>query len=223
MNHPSDLKLERYLVDPERSAIASHVGACDRCQGRLSAMRHQGEDFRRFVYPATVDSVTRPRRNPLRALWLLAPAAGLAAVLLIARPGPTPDYVGTKGEGLALTGYAALPSGAKAVNDGETVPASAALRFRVRSAQPCSLTLFSVDSEGNVSKLISRDVRGDVTLPGGVQLDGKAGPEKFFAVCAADPDTVEQAARKIGARALDLRTLPDVQGPQASLRIEKSK
>jgi len=221
MNHPSDLKLERHLLDPTRSPLAAHLGECERCRERVSEMRRQGEDFRRFVYPATLDAVTRPRWRPLRALWLLAPAAGLVTVLLIARSGPTSDYVGTKGGPLSLTVYAALPSGARPVNDGERVPASASLRFRVRSARPCTLTLLSVDAEGQISKLYSREVQGDVTLPGGVQLDGKPGPEKFFALCG-DPDTVEQVARKAGAGALDLRALPDLQEPQASVRIEKS-
>src|SRR5262249_40688447 len=117
MNHPSDLKLERHLVDPERSAIASHLGECERCRERLSEMQKQGEDFRRCVYPATLDAVSRPRFGRWRALWLLAPAAGLAAVLLVARPGPTSDYVGSKGGPLTLTAYASLPSGARPVND----------------------------------------------------------------------------------------------------------
>ncbi len=102
------------------------------------------------------------------------------------------------------------------------MPASTALRFRIRSTDTSTLTLLSVDAAGQVSQLYSREVRGDVTLPGGVQLDGRPGPERFFAVCAGDPGTVEQAARKLGAGALKVRTLPDVQGPQASLRIEKS-
>lgn len=221
MNHPSDLKLERHLLDPERSPVVAHLGECERCRERVSEMRRQGDDFRRFVYPATLDAVLQPRFRPLRALWLLAPAAGLAAVLVIARPGPTSDYVGTKGGPLSLTAYAALPSGARPVNDGEQVPASASLRFRVRADRACTLTLFSVDGDGQVSKLYSREVQGEVTLPGGVQLDGKPGPERFFAVCG-DPDSVEQAARRIGARALDLRSLPDFKGAQASVRIEKS-
>ena len=221
MNHPSDLKLERHLVDPERSAIAAHLGGCERCRERLSQMRQQGEDFRRFVYPATLDAVTRPRFRSLRALWLLAPAAGLATVLLIARQGPTSDYVGSKGGPLTLTAYAALPAGTRPVNDGDAIPASAALRFRVRSEDACTLTLLSVDATGQISQLYSHAVRGDVTLPGGVQLDGKPGTEKFFAICGGDPAALEQAARKIGAAALDLRALPDVRGPQASLRIEK--
>ena len=60
MNHPSELKLERHLLDPARSGIAGHVAECERCRGRLSEMQKQGEDFRRFVYPATLDKVTQP-------------------------------------------------------------------------------------------------------------------------------------------------------------------
>jgi hypothetical protein len=223
MNHPSELKLERHLLDPARSPVAEHVAGCERCRARLAEMEKQGEDFRRFVFPATLENVTRRRWTPTRALWLLAPAAGLAVVLLIARPGPTSDYIGTKGAAMALTAYAALPSGARPVADGDAIPASASLRFRVRTAGPCTLALVSVDAKGEVSRLYAQEVRGDVALPGGVTLDGKAGPERFFAVC--DPggyDAVEQAARRIGTAVRQNRALPGVQGPQASLLIEKT-
>ncbi len=194
MNHPSELKLERHLLDPGRSPIAGHVAGCDRCRDRLLEMEKQAEDFRRFVYPATLEDVSRRRWTPWRTLWLLAPAAGLAAVLLIVRAGPT---------------------------SGETVPASASLRFRVRTSQPCALTLLSVDAAGEVSKLYAQEVRDDVTLPGGVRLDGSAGPERFFAVCDPGYDDVERAARRIAPSVRQKNALPDVQGPQASLLIEK--
>jgi hypothetical protein len=221
MNHPSDLKLERHLVDPARSPVAAHVDDCDHCRSRLMRMRQEGEDFRRFVYPATLDAVSGRRWNPLRALWLLAPAAGLATVLLVARSGPTSDYIGTKGGALTLTAYASLPSGTKAVGEGDAVPASATLRFRVRATRRCTLTLISIDASGQVSTLYSREVEGDVTLPGGVRLDGKPGPERFFAVCAADPEGVAQAARKLAGGLRQVRALPGVDAPQASLLVEK--
>jgi len=223
MSHPSDLKLERHLLDPGRSPIAGHVAECERCRARLAQMEEQGETFRRFVYPATLENVTRRRWTPMRALWLLAPAAGLAAVLLIARPGPTSDYTGTKGGALTMTAYAALPAGARTLADGDSVPASTSLRFRVRTEQPCSLVLISVDAAGQVSRLYTQEVRGDTALPGGVHLDGKGGPERFFAVCtAAGYDAVERAARRIGGDLRQNHTLPGVQGPQASLLIEKT-
>jgi hypothetical protein len=222
-SHPSDLKLERHLLDPARSPVAGHVADCERCRARLAEMEEQGESFRRFVYPATLENVTRRRFRPLRALWLLAPAAGLATVLLIARPGPTSDYIGTKGGTLTMTAYAALPSGPRTLADGDSVPASASLRFRVRTAQPCALALISVDAAGQVSRLYAQEVRGDIALPGGIHLDGKAGPERFFAVCnPAGYDAVEQAARRIGGEVRQNRALPGVQGPQTSLLIEKT-
>jgi hypothetical protein len=55
-----------------------------------------------------------------------------------------------------------------------------------------------------------------------VRLDGKPGPERFFAVCAPGGyDFVEQAARRVGAEVRQKRELPGVQGPQTSLLIEK--
>ena len=224
MNHPSELKLERHLLDPARSPIREHVEDCERCRARIAEMEKQGEDFRRFVYPATLEKVSKPRWTPIKALWLLAPAAGLAAVLLVVRTGPDSDYVGTKGGALTLIAYAALPSGAKAVSDGDAVPASASLRFRVRAERPCDLSVLSVDGTGQVSKLYAQEVRGEVTLPGGVRLDGKSGPERFFAVCGSGGyGAVEQAAHRIGTAVRQKRALPGVQGPQTSLLIEKKQ
>jgi len=222
MNHPSELKLERHLLDPARSGIARHVAECERCRARLSEMEKQGEDFRRFVYPATLDKVTRRRLKPLRALWLLAPAAGLATVLLVARSGPTADYIGTKGGPLILTAFVALPSGPKPVAEGDRVPASASLRFKIHAAGRCNLSLLSVDAEGQVSKLYAQEVRGDVALPGGVRLDGKRGPERFFAACSpAGYAAVAEAARTLQGNIRQKSALPGVEGPQASLLIEK--
>ena len=224
MNHPSELKLERHLLDPSRSPVQDHVASCGNCQARLAQMEKQGEDFRRFVYPATLDNVTRPRFhfNALRALWLAAPAAGLAAVLLMARTGPTDDYIGTKGGGpVEMTVYAALPSGARPVDDGDALPASASLRFRVHAKKPCDLSLLSVDGSGQVSRLYTQKVQGDLTLPGGVRLDGKAGPERFFAVCGTGYAEVEQGARQVGDAVRQIRVLPGVDAPQTSLLIEK--
>src|SRR5512140_3496343 len=230
MNHPSELKLERHLLDPSRSPVQDHVASCGNCQARLAQMEKQGEDFRRFVYPATLDNVTRPRFhfhfNALRALWLAAPAAGLAAVLLMARTGPATDgptsgYIGTKGAQVKMTVYAALPSGARLVDDGDALPASASLRFHVDAKKPCDLSILSVDGSGQVSRLYTQKVQGDLTLPGGVRLDGKAGPERFFAVCGPGYAQVEQGARRVGDDVRQIRELPGVDAPQTSLLIEK--
>jgi hypothetical protein len=229
MSHPSDLKLERHLLDPGQSRIGDHVSGCERCQGRLLAMRQQGEDFRRFVYPATLDAVSRPRWRPRWALWLLAPAAGLATVLLVTRPGPPEDYIGTKGQPLELTVYVARGSGPHALADGESVPASASLRMRVHTASPCKLAVFSVDGKGQSSNLYTSPgrVSGTFELPGTVRLDGKVGPERIFAVCEAPKEPLEEAIRRVAEdREEGVRhkaTLSEVEFRQTSLLIEKTQ
>src|SRR5512139_1521309 len=128
---PSDLALEAHLLDPAASRLGGHLAACPSCSARLAAMERQGEDFRRFVYPATVEKVEaaagRPRR---RFLWLLAPApvlaAALAVVLLRPAPGPDEGYLGLKGGpgGLGLTIFTPGDGLARPLADGAHVPAS---------------------------------------------------------------------------------------------------
>ena len=231
--HPSELKLERHLLDPQRSPLREHIDACDRCRARVAQMEAQGESFRRYVYPATLEAVTAPRRS--RWLWALtlAPVAAAAGLLLLVRPAG--DYVGTKGSPLTLSPFL---EGPQEVADGQTVPAAAAMRFRVSAARPCSLWIVSVDAAGAVSRLYpprgdaGAEIRGQVTAPGGVRLDGKAGPERFFAVCAPEDVgylRVEQAARAVaGGGAESVRKtgalpgLPD-DAAQSSVLVEKKE
>jgi hypothetical protein len=202
---PSDLGLERHLQDPARSALAAHLAACPACRERVARMEAEAEEFRRFVYPATVGAVEDAAEKaagwrPWRlALWL-APVAAAAAVALMWGPGS--DYVGAKG--FPFTAWLADPAGARAVTDGGEVPAAGALRFRVQPPAPCRLWIVSVDSGGQVSRLYpaegegGAEVRQGGALPGGAVLDGRPGPERLFAVCATGPipfARVEQAAR----------------------------
>jgi len=235
---PSDLDLEMHLLEPARSPLAGHLAACPRCAGRLAEMNRIGEEFRREVFPATVDAVVeRARgRRPLRP-WLLAAvplsAAAAAAVLLVARP--PADYVGSKGSPLALSVFVQTVEGARAATDGEVVPAGAALRFQVRPRGACRLWVLSVDASGTVSRLFpatgeAGQVPGTGPLPGGAVLDGRAGPERIFAVCSATPlpfDRVAGAAlaaaaggdaRVRGARAI--QGLP-ADAAQDTLLLEK--
>ena len=240
---PSDLKLEAHLLDEAGSPIAPHLSSCDRCRARLDEMRRLGDEFRREVYPVTVDAVVaRPRsRGPL-ARWMLylAPipvAAAAAAVLLLVQPrGPGDDYLGVKGSGLTLAVFARATDAARAVADGESVSPSAALRFQVRPAVPCRLWLVSVDSAGTVSRLYpaagegGAEMAGPGPLPGGVLLDGKPGPERIYAVCApraiafADIERAVRAAAGAGAAAVragrPLQGLPG-DAAQATLLLEK--
>jgi hypothetical protein len=193
--HPSALALEAHLLEPSRSGLGAHLLGCERCRARVARMEKDGEDFRRFVLPATLDAVVerqvRPRR-PWLALVALAPAAAAALVFLLVRSGgPGDDYIGTKG-GLALAVYSAGPSGVEAVRDGAELPAKSALRFRVQPPRPCHLSIASVDETGQISRIYPPEGAGGQRfdagpVPGGAVLDGKVGLERFYAVCSQEP------------------------------------
>jgi hypothetical protein len=229
---PSDLALEAHVLEAARSPLASHLDACANCRERLARMEREGEEFRRFVFPRTVDAVmdaaTRPRPSAwTRWLAVGLPAGGfaaLAAAMLLVSPQPPSEYLGAKGPSITLQVFAGGGEGPpRAVSDGEVVPASAAIRFLVRSAQPCRLWIVSVDAKGEVSRIFpaqgdATPVQGAVPLPGGAVLDGIPGPERLFAVCSEDPlplVDVERAARAAAGsgpeavrRGSDLRGLP---------------
>jgi hypothetical protein len=166
-------------------------------------MKRQGEEFLRFVYPATVEAVeAAASEHPAtvrswRRWLLLVPALGGAAalLLLLARPaGPPGDYLGEKGGGpLGLAVFVREGSSARLARDAEAVSAGAALRFRVRTARPCHLWLLSIDARGQVSRLFPTQgeggagVEGTADLPGGAVLDGQPGPERVVALCAPAP------------------------------------
>ncbi len=239
---PSDLALESHLLDPARSSLAPHLDACGRCQSRLAQMREQGDEFRRFVFPATVAAVEEaaaPRRR--RLSFLFAPVgamAALAAALLvfvkISDPeGPAAGYLGVKGGDVRLTAFVQAEGGARALEDGAAVPPAAALRFQVNAARDCYLWILSVDARGQVSRLYppkgtppSKHAAGPV--PGGAVLDGEAGPERLYAVCA--PESMAWSDVKRAAPAADgpekVRAARPLGEPlsgamQATLLIEK--
>ena len=127
--HPSELALEAYLLDRETSPVAPHLGGCEHCRARVARMEHEGEDFRRFVLPATLDAVLEknaPERRK-RWLWLLgiAPVAAVAALIVAILPSGEPPvgYVGVKG-GMSLVAYLGATGGAKIVLDGQAVKPS---------------------------------------------------------------------------------------------------
>jgi len=241
--HPSELALERHLLDPAVSPIASHLGSCEACGARIEEMRRQGEEFARYVFPATVEKVEEAadRRPRLRWLRVLAPVSALAAaavVFLLVQPLRTPeDYLGVKGDhGLGLTVFLTGTAGARPVRDGEAVPADAAVRFRVQPTSPCHLWLVSVDERGKVSRLFP--VEGDggalvatrFEVPGGAILDGRPGPERVFAICtpgAVYYAAVERAVQAAAARGESaVRSIRGVGGlpaetAQASVLLEK--
>ncbi|MCA1827470.1 MAG: DUF4384 domain-containing protein [Myxococcales bacterium] len=219
MSHLSDFALEEHLLD--RAKHAGHVAACERCRSRLARMEEEGRHFRQFVYPATLEALEKPRgRSWVRLLSILTPVGFVAAagLVLIARKGPDSGYVGTKGGALKLTVYTA----SRALNDGESVAASASLRFRVQVSSPCELLVLSLDDSGQISRIYGPSpAKGDAALPGGAKLDGRAGTERFFAICTPKRVAgIEDLVRAAGQG--PVRDLPSG-STQASLLLKKSR
>lgn len=234
---PSELALEAHLLEPERSPIAAHVAGCARCAERLARMRAEGDEFRRVVFPVTVEAVeAAARRAPWwRRAGLLLPVpalAAVAAVLLLFRPSTPPEeYVGLKGSELTLTVFAPGPAGARAVADGGEVPTGAPIRFRVHNHSACDLWLLSVDGAGSISRLLPASgdrgaplAPGATDLPGGAVLDLHPGPERIYAICSPQPLTWSQVEGAVRAANRDPARLRLPAGTAwASVLLEKRR
>jgi hypothetical protein len=238
---PSDLELERHLLG-DGTAVTAHLGVCASCAARLEEMKREGEVFQREVFPVTVDAVvarSRPNvvRLPRRWSLIVAPlSAAAAAAILFLAVRPPPGYVGLKGDGLGLAVYVQTAYGAHAARDGEAVAAAANVRFQVRPARACRLWIVSIDASGEVSRLFpaAGDAAGELgsaaTLPGGARLDGRAGPERLYAVCSPRPLPYEEVERAVRAAAAGgeaavraARALPGLpsEAAQATVLLEK--
>lgn len=241
---PSDLALERHLLEQDGSPHAAHVNGCARCAARLQEMRRQGEAFQQFVFPATVEAVEAAagKRRWSLPRWLLLggpalAAAAAVAVFLIRPAGPPDDYLGVKGRGdLALSVFVKEGAAVRAVASGEAVRPDAALRFKVQAARPCRLWILSLDATGEVSRLYpaegtgGAEVSGAQEIPGGAVLDGLAGPERIIAVCTPEPAKWRALAAQLKGTAAPgealVRRAPEGSGlPQgtllASILLEK--
>jgi hypothetical protein len=202
---PSDYGLEAHQLSRGSSPLSAHIQDCKSCQARLATMEKQGREFRTVVFPATVDAILPTKvswLNQLRpALWMV-PAMGVAMVVVVLlRPfGPPQDYLGVKGSPIELLAFVNTRGNVQALSEGAVVDPSSELRFKVRTDHSCHLWIVSVDVAGEVSRLFpasgeeDAEISGMTTIPGGAVLDGKAGPERLFAVCAPSPLPFQQIA-----------------------------
>jgi hypothetical protein len=195
---PSDLALERHLLEPQASPLRSHLAGCASCQARLEEMGRQAETFHRQVYPATVAAVEGAvaARHRQRLRWLVlgpALAAAVAAVLFLVRPVGSPSHDDGATGGLGITVLVEEGAGVRPVRSGEVVGAAAALRFRVQAASACRLWILSLDATGEFTRLYPGEgtggaaVSGAAEIPVGAVLDGQAGPARIVAICTPGP------------------------------------
>ena len=194
---PSELRLEGYLLDPERSGLAPHVGGCESCRVRLERMNAEGDDFRQYVFPATIDAVVAaaaPRPGPgWMAAFLPVAAACAAALVFLLQPVPPEGILAARGEVLSLEVFDESAEGGRQLANGALLAEGAPLRFRVKTTVPCRVRIVAADCEGHVSVLYpgpgedSPVVNGTAVLPAGAKLAGDEGPERIFALCSREP------------------------------------
>ena len=193
---PSKVTLEQYLLTPNAVAARVHIEQCEDCAARLTELRRSNERFEQFVLPGLEASFVKSRvpRGSRLPRWLTfalpVVALGASLVLVLQRPrAPAPDYVGVKGPGLALEVFVESSEGASRLQEATPVARDARLRFSVAMSRPCWLWVLSVDAAGHVSRIFPSEGEGgrwigkSGAVPGGGQLDGVPGPERFIALC----------------------------------------
>jgi hypothetical protein len=194
---PSDLRLEAYLLDPEKSGLAPHVGGCESCRARLERMGAEGDDFRQYVFPATVDAVVAAAapRPGLGWFGTFLPVAAACAALLVVflKPVSPEGLLAAQGQALSLEVFAETPEGAQKLTNGQLIPLAAPLRFKVDTTVPCRVQVVAADCEGRVTVLYPAPgedaaiVNGSSVLPGEAKLNGDEGPERIYAICSREP------------------------------------
>jgi hypothetical protein len=214
MSCPDQVTLEKVSGGLGPLPEPSHLETCPDCRARLARMQAEDEEFRRFVFPRTLDAVLASQeRWTLRRWWPALAAAALAGLAVVLVPAAPPqDYLGAKGAALGLWVYTRDGSGATVqLADGAHVPASASLRFQVKPSRPCHLWLVSVDGAGQVSRLFPAVGEAPLVpaatqaLPGGATLDGLGGPERVVALCTPSPLPLAQVEVAVREGAGELR------------------
>ena len=234
---PSDLRLERFLRNPEGSGCAEHVETCESCHARIASMLSASASFAAHVYPATLDRILeRYRRRSALSRWLfvaIVPStAALAFVCL--RPSPSPsENSNLRGADMTFTVFTSTRDGVRRLKSGDDIGPGSPLRFEVRPPSTCWLTVVTVDGDGQVSKLFPAEsdaveISAAGPLPGGARLDANSGPERLFALCARRAINFQDLA---GTKALrpgrdEVRRLArfpglDSQTAQATVLVEK--
>jgi hypothetical protein len=245
--HPSALELDALAIGAldgaEARRVGDHLAACERCRGAADASRADREAFRSVVLPRTAAAVVE-RARPLRGRrapwtwWLIPAVAAAAALLWLIRPATEPEIPsegGAREAVLAVKGAAALQLFASrdgkvfAVRDGAALRPGDRIRFVVQPAGLPHVMVASIYFPTVGSRSGAVDPAARTELPGSIELDDAAGPERVYALFTREPleaDQVIAALRAVGAAGpaaiRDRSGLAVAADAQASLVFEKA-
>ncbi len=222
-------------LDPLQSTAAkAHLEGCASCKTRWDELQEDSAKFQQYVYPRTVEKVTsrvvKPSLLDRLKLWgpgrVLVPAfGGVAAALALTfalTGGGTSSqsedeiYVGLKGGGAAQASLEVIALRANGVQEpvktGSVLAAGDKLRFMVNGGGAKYVLIGSKDGSGaftvyypfnkNESALLEN---GQRELPGAVQLDDVAGPERLVAVFSDEPVKAEDVEAAVKTAPVQLK------------------
>jgi len=214
---PSYLALDERALHGGAGELEAHVASCARCQARLREREAAVADFGSALAAPTWQRAVaeaRERARRRRRLWSFgAPllAAGLAALIVIARPAAPPGpYLAAKGAPIAQVlcrrdgrTFQLAPS--------DEVRAGDLLRFRPLPVWPEArfIQIGSVDGTGRYTSFHpGGDGGASLPLPapgqpldGSTELDAAPGPERLFVVLSEQPLALADVRRVAEANA----------------------
>jgi hypothetical protein len=210
----SELLLDRHLVgetsEEEREALGRHLERCERCAGRLEAMRDDRQSYRQTHTAADVaalrERATTTRRSGTAAAPWLGAAVGLAAAAaaLVVAVAP-PSGVRTKGTD-RLSFWVKHGDAVRAGGPEEVVFPGDRLQFVVALAEPRFVAVLSVDGAGSVNRyypieprMARLDAGMSIRLPLSTTLDEVLGREIVYGVFCEEQRDVEALMRAVRA------------------------
>jgi hypothetical protein len=190
------------LAAAEVQKAQVHLGTCAPCKRRWEELTEDKLRFEQFVFPRTLPKVEARAQRDSPWTWLSGwtrlglPAAGLVAAALLAfvvLPRPQAPYLGIKG-GPGLRVVARRGDAQFEVRAGAHLRAKDQIRFVVEPGGAHYLLLASRDGRGALSVYYpyggveSGAVEGPrQELPGSIELDDAAGPERLVALFSDAP------------------------------------
>jgi hypothetical protein len=214
----TDVELERSLAGDLPAARAQLVDrdATDADRARLAELRAERDaylagidvDAEVRLIRARASLMPAPRRWWRWALPAVLAAAAAAIFVFVIRPKGDDDDVLVKGEPVTLTIHRAEASGSRPLASGDVVHPGDRIRFEVTAAKKGYIAIVGLDGSGATtvyfpfasSVPVDFDPAAGPVLPGAIQLDATPGDERFFAIYALQPFSIDTVITQLRAR-----------------------